>query len=267
MAFTLNVGNLSVPQGAYRVLTASDVSITDGVPEDFYLVSTLPTVGRLLKNRVPMAVGDSFTQTDVANGSIAYDNNGVDATNDSFGLQARDTTADATVAQVTSTVTVTANGGWIVAVLPAQFTFAIPLRTAKQLTALSYSEDWLVHNVGVADVLALSTAGNVDLRPYLELNQIRDGAHLHNFDDRDVFEVDRAANMLYEELQNNGDYSAVAALITSRGEWAIEEAAGTVKRDLEALKRRYAIDNLHFERRIVDPWYSVVQKVSVRLNL
>ena len=83
--------NLTVDEGTTDVITNSHLQITDADNAPItYTVTALPTAGSLQLNSAELALNDTFTQTDIDTGNLAYSHNGSETTNDNFSFTVTD---------------------------------------------------------------------------------------------------------------------------------------------------------------------------------
>lgn len=84
---------LDVVENGQATITPAQLQTTDptdGAAQLTYTVVSLPASGQLQRNGVPLGVGGTFTQQDVALGIVTYVQNGGDATSDSFQFRVTD---------------------------------------------------------------------------------------------------------------------------------------------------------------------------------
>jgi len=89
----LNEGDqFVVNQGSEVIISEEYLAVTDNSDaEDLvYTLIGLPANGVLLLNGMPLAVGDTFTQEDINDGSLTYENDGVDNDSDAFVFDVQD---------------------------------------------------------------------------------------------------------------------------------------------------------------------------------
>lgn len=268
MAFTLAAANFAAQQGEHVTLTTTEFNITDGVAADYFILSTPPSVGVLLRDGIEIAEDGTFTVADVTAGLITYSNQGDDATNDTIGLRARDTTAESTVSEDTSTVTVTANGGWATVVQPAGFPLMIPLVSQRERDCETYIADWKTRNVGLSDVLELTTAELIDLTGLFVAEQ-RTDANMHGFNPNEMRYIQDAADTLYADLQDAA-YDELVNVISANREFAYLDRSTLT--DAESVQMRDLFNHLsgpsqrNVPKKIVEPWWAILSKAWAKIT-
>jgi hypothetical protein len=88
----VNTG-LTLNEGATATITNSILRVSmQSTPANSiaYQVTGTPTHGALLRNGVPLILGDSFTQDDINSGRLTYAHDGSETTSDSFAFRAAD---------------------------------------------------------------------------------------------------------------------------------------------------------------------------------
>jgi hypothetical protein len=166
MAFSIT-GDKAIPvvQGDFYVVTATDLTITDGDQYSRFHMSTAPTVGTMYRDGVALALLDEFNVADIAAGLIIYSNDGVAATNDAPEFIATPYTsagvAGTPTAAAAVTITVTAGLAWILMATP--FGEAPQLigynveRYVMDLQAIAWAKlsggSWVTALVGASDTI------------------------------------------------------------------------------------------------------------------
>lgn len=87
-------GGATLSEGGTIVLTAAHLAATDiedAASQLSYVVRALPVHGSLRRSGLALGVGESFTQSDIAAGLVAYVHDGSDTTADAFGFDLQDT--------------------------------------------------------------------------------------------------------------------------------------------------------------------------------
>ncbi len=104
-----NVG-FSVTEGSAFTLTSNELFITDfdggPAPSPIYTIASAPTVGTLQLSGVNLTVGSTFTQSDIGNGQVRYQNNGSETNRDRFTFTASDGSSTGLIAITPVSITV-----------------------------------------------------------------------------------------------------------------------------------------------------------------
>jgi len=164
---------LTVGQGERFVLTATNLNSSEAVTGLWDIILTVLPVGGTLYNRsVPVtAVPYSFTQANINDGDIVYENNGLTgivADGFTFKLSDREPTLNQTsTASMVITVN-SANNGWLVTMTSADSRTSL-LRFSRMMNATAYYDAWRLFHVGTAVLLEIDTA--VTTWNFVPLNQ------------------------------------------------------------------------------------------------